>query len=140
MSDTQQDVIIYKAKGMKNAQRRFEEDLRKRQQEGWKVVSITPMGVQITVVYERDAAAGERIAADKEIAGQEIVVSFEVQTRSSGRKILNVFPPASQTNGQIAVGGIAEIAVHAEIGLVVKPRLGVIVVISGDLKMVVLRA
>jgi Predicted solute binding protein len=58
MSDTQQDVVIYKD-GMSSAQHRFEKDLKKRLREGWRVVSVVPTKQtfnhtsHLTVIYER---------------------------------------------------------------------------------------
>jgi hypothetical protein len=58
MANTQQEVIFYNEGIGGTAQRRFEKDLRKRQKEGWRVVSVTPTKqtfhhiFQLTVIYE----------------------------------------------------------------------------------------
>jgi hypothetical protein len=62
LPEVQQEVIIYK-EGLTTAQRRFEKDLRRRQHEGWSLVSVTPTKQsfgrirQLTAIYERDNTA-----------------------------------------------------------------------------------
>ena len=62
MTRIQQAVLIYKEKTFSTAQNQFEKDLKKRQREGWRLVSITPTKkkvfgriVQLTAIYEREA-------------------------------------------------------------------------------------
>ena len=58
---TQQDVSIYKEKSFSTAQSQFEKDLKKRQREGWRLISVTPTKKrgfgrisQLTAIYEKD--------------------------------------------------------------------------------------
>lgn len=60
MAKTQQDVSIYKDKSFSTSQSQFEKDLKKRQREGWWLVSVTPTKkrgfgriVQLTAIYEK---------------------------------------------------------------------------------------
>jgi len=61
VAKTQQDVSIYKDKSFSTSQSQFEKDLKKRQREGWRLVSVTPTKkrgfgriVQLTAIYEKD--------------------------------------------------------------------------------------
>jgi len=42
VAKTQQDVSIYNEKFFSTAQSQFEKDLKKRQREGWRLISVTP--------------------------------------------------------------------------------------------------
>jgi len=83
MTKMQQDVLIYKEKAFTTAQRQFEKDLRKRQQEGWRLVSITPTKkrgfgriVELTAIYERVPIDNSYTSAQANVDGVPIPVQM----------------------------------------------------------------
>ncbi len=78
MAKTQQDVSIYKDKSFSTSQSQFEKDLKKRQREGWRLVSVTPTKkrgfgriVQLTAIYEKQRLTREREQAYRDSLSPE---------------------------------------------------------------------
>ncbi len=63
MTQLQQEALIYKEKAFSSAQNQFEKDLKQRQSDGWRLISVTPTKkvgfgriVQLTAIYEKQAS------------------------------------------------------------------------------------
>lgn len=96
MTKIQQDVLIYKEKTFTTAQKQFEKDLRKRQGEGWRLVSVTPTErkgfgriVQLTAIYERDVIESSEIPVSEPHpikANEDTILTQEVEnsTKENG--------------------------------------------------------
>src|SRR5580692_9437607 len=100
---------------------------------------MTGFGIELQT-FERIARLVERIAPDKEKAGDEVVVPFELKAGSERRIVLHEFEPAAKTNRQVPVCRIAKTRFRPPITLIVKTRLLVFLVVGGDLELIELRA
>ena len=79
-----------------------------------------------------------RIASEKEIAGDKIVVPLEVQARTDGRIIVDVFKTVADADRQGPVGGITEMTVQSEITLIIQTCF-IVFVVRRDPELVELR-
>ena len=89
MTKIQQDVLIYKEKTFSTAQEQFEKDLKKRQREGWRLVSVTPTKkkgfgriVQLTAIYEKDVIDNSNTPVNSQYllkANEETVIAEVIE-------------------------------------------------------------
>jgi hypothetical protein len=92
MAKTQQDVRIYKEKSFSTAQSQFEKDLKKRQREGWRLVSVTPTKkrgfgriVQLTAIYEKDVLDGSYTSAATSAQAKAIEAAIRAENKAKAR-------------------------------------------------------
>ncbi|HLX58377.1 MAG TPA: hypothetical protein VKR83_15270 [Ktedonobacteraceae bacterium] len=92
MAKTQQDVSIYKDKSFSTSQSQFEKDLKKRQREGWRLVSVTPTKkrgfgriVQLTAIYEKDILDGSDTSAATSAQAKAMEAARRAEKKAQAR-------------------------------------------------------
>jgi hypothetical protein len=92
VAKTQQDVSIYKEKSFSTAQSQFDKDLKKRQREGWRLVSVTPTEkrgfgriVQLTAIYEKDVLDGSDTSAATSAQAKAIEAAIIAENKAKTR-------------------------------------------------------
>ena len=92
MAKTQQDVSIYKDKSFSTSQSQFEKDLKKRQREGWRLISVTPTKkrgfgriVQLTAIYEKDVLDDSDTSAATSAQAKVIEAARRAENKAKAR-------------------------------------------------------
>lgn len=92
MTKTQQDVSIYKEKSFSTAQSQFEKDLKKRQREGWRLISVTPTKKrgfgrisQLTAIYEKEVLDGSYPSAATSTQAKAIEATRRAENKAKAR-------------------------------------------------------
>ena len=92
MVKTQQDVSIYNEKSFSTAQSQFEKDMKKRQREGWRLISVTPTKkrgfgriAQLTGIYEKDVLDGSHTSAATIAQAKAIEAAIIAENKAKAR-------------------------------------------------------
>ncbi|GAC1650205.1 MAG: hypothetical protein NVS4B12_19830 [Ktedonobacteraceae bacterium] len=85
-------MSIYKDKSFSTSQSQFEKDLKKRQREGWRLVSITPTKkrgfgriVQLTAIYEKDVLDSSGTSAATSVQAKAIEATRRAENKAQAR-------------------------------------------------------
>jgi hypothetical protein len=92
VANTLQNVSIYKEKSFSTAQSQFEKDLKKRQCEGWRLISVTPTKkkgfgriIQLTAIYEKDVLEGSYTSTATSTQAKAIEATIIAENKAKAR-------------------------------------------------------